>query len=296
MAADLTSLPGVRLVPRTQVPPDAVGIMPTAAVVPDPVVVLAPDLDTADRAMPALAGDPHRGRWPTDVRFAAPPHAVIGAGSALPAEVRRALPTIHSLPEVPTAVPDGVDAIVTTEFRRGDFCGVAVRVADTSVWVLARPFDDAVALDLAATLLGREWTDVWPLAVAGPVELVVFGAHLRGGPLAHQLTDLGARWAGEITTAPRYRMTVVPSSPTKPAVSRVAEGATGAALYGQRWLMSAAALGRFLVALPPPMQLGKVECADGSWRTGFGCDASAAAGVDVTAYGSWPAAVAAGAV
>ncbi|KKO60712.1 hypothetical protein, partial [Mycolicibacterium obuense] len=58
MAADLTSLPGVRLVPRTQVPPDAVGIMPTAAVVPDPVVVLAPDLYTAGLAMPALSSYP----------------------------------------------------------------------------------------------------------------------------------------------------------------------------------------------------------------------------------------------
>jgi hypothetical protein len=60
--------------------------------------------------------------------------------------------------------------------------------------------------------------------------------------------------------------------------------------------MSAAALGRFLAALPAPMQLGKVEFADGSWRTAFSCDAAAADGTDISGYGGWPAAIAAGAV
>ena len=125
---------------------------------------------------------------------------------------------------------------------------------------------------------------------------MVFGAHLRGGPLAHQLTDLGAQWAGEITTAPRYRMSVLATDPPKPAVTRVPEVADGAALMGHRWLLSPRALGLFLAALPAPMQLGKVEFDDGTWRTGFSCDASADTGPDVSRYGSWPAAIAAGAV
>jgi allophanate hydrolase len=128
------------------------------------------------------------------------------------------------------------------------------------------------------------------------VELVVFGAHMQGGPLSHQLTDLGARWAGEITTAPRYRMSVLPTQPPKPAVTRVPEGSPGAALTGHRWLLSPRALGLFLAALPAPMQLGKVEFDDGTWRTGFNCDASAATGPDISEYGSWPAAIKAGAV
>ena len=132
--------------------------------------------------------------------------------------------------------------------------------------------------------------------MASDLELVVFGAHLRGGPLAQQLTDLGARWAGEIRTAPRYRMTVLATTPPKPGITRVPGGAVGASLLGHRWLLSPEALGLFLDALPAPMQLGKVEFDDGSWRTGFGCDASAATGTDISAYGSWPAAIAAGAV
>jgi allophanate hydrolase len=45
------------------------------------------------------------------------------------------------------------------------------------------------------------------------------------------------------------------------------------------------------------MQLGKVEFDDGTWRTSFGCDgAAAAAGKDISKYGGWAAAVAAGAI
>ncbi|WP_370069745.1 allophanate hydrolase [Mycobacterium sp. MAA66] len=184
-----------------------------------------------------------------------------------------------------------------------DLCGVAVPTgtagdAQFGVTVLARAFEDAVALDIAAIASDTEAPEeVWPLAAADNVELVVFGAHLRGGALVHQLTDLGARWAGELTTAPRYRMTRLASTPPKPIVARVADAAAGAALKGQRWLLSPAALGRFLAALPAPMQLGKVEFDDGTWRTAFGGGIAAAdGGADISEYGGWEAAIAAGAV
>ena len=89
-------------------------------------------------------------------------------------------------------------------------------------------------------------------------------------------------------------MSVLPTTPAKPAVTRVPDGAPGTALLGHRWQLSPAALGRFLAGLPAPMQLGKVEFDDGTWRTAFGCDASAATGADISAYGSWPAAIASG--
>jgi allophanate hydrolase len=183
-----------------------------------------------------------------------------------------------------------------------DLCGVAVPTgtagdAQFGVTVLARAFDDAVALDVAAMVSGVDLPqEVWPAAAAETTELVVFGAHLRGGPLVHQLTDLGARWTGELTTSADYRMALLPSTPPKPAITRLADGA-GTALKAHSWLLSPAALGRFLAALPAPMQLGKVEFDDGTWRTSFGCDgAAAAAGKDISQYGGWAAAVAAGAI
>lgn len=218
------------------------------------------------------------------------------------------VPTAPMHPRIDDAAADpvGVEAAMGTYTRFCtvfDMCGVAVPAgtagdARFGVTVLARAFEDAVALDIATMLTGgRAPTEVWPLAAVQCVELVVFGAHLRGGPLAHQLTDRGARYAGEIATAPRYRMTALDTVPPKPAITRVPDGTPGSALTGHRWLLSTGALGAFLAALPAPMQLGKVEMADGTWRTGFGCDGqAAAAGTDLSRYGSWTAALAQGAV
>jgi allophanate hydrolase len=203
------------------------------------------------------------------------------------------------------ADPVGVNSrmgIYTNFCNLFDMCAVSVPAgmagdAQFGVTVLARAFDDAVALDVAAMASGVDAPQrVWPLATADVTELVVFGAHLRGGPLVHQLTDLGARWAGELVTSARYRMALLPSTPPKPGITRRPDGG-GTALKAHRWLLSPAALGRFLAALPAPMQLGKVEFDDGSWRTSFGCDGGAAdAGADISHYGGWAAAVAAGAV
>ncbi|GKU36063.1 allophanate hydrolase [Mycobacterium montefiorense] len=214
-------------------------------------------------------------------------------------------PMHPSIVEV-AADPIGVNARMgtyTNFCNLFDMCAVAVPAgtageAQFGVTVLGRAFDDAVALDIAARLTGDALSEAsWPLAVARNVELVVFGAHLRAGPLAHQLTDLGASFAGAATTAPRYRMAVLDGDLPKPAVTRTPDGTVGTALTGHRWLLSPAALGTFLAALPAPMQLGKVELADGTWCTAFGCDAAvAAAGTDISCYGGWAAAIEAGAV
>jgi allophanate hydrolase len=212
-------------------------------------------------------------------------------------------PTHPTLDDV-AADPVGVNSrmgIYTNFCNLFDMCAVSVPAgmagdAQFGVTVLARAFDDAVALDVAAMASGVDAPqEVWPLGAADVTELVVFGAHLRGGPLVHQLTDLGARWAGELVTSARYRMALLPSTPPKPAITRRPDG--GTALKAHRWLLSPAALGRFLATLPAPMQLGKVEFDDGTWRTSFGCDGGAAdAGADISHYGGWAAAVAAGAV
>jgi allophanate hydrolase len=389
------------------------GVISTDGVVPacesyDCVTILAADLGLANRAMGVMAAGARDRQWPSDVRLAAPPNAVVAVPNELPEldrewraafdaavgrltdagarivtvdiapflaaakllydgalvseryaavgefidarpdaaldpTVRRIVSAARDIPAhrlvqdrreverlraVAMAALDGVDAMVVptapmhpridevaadpvgVNSRMGtytnfcnlfDLCAVAVPAgtagqAQFGVTVLARAFEDAVALDIAALVSEDEApVDVWPLVVADSVELVVFGAHLRGGALVHQLTDLGARWAGELTTAPQYRMSVLPTTPAKPAVTRVPDGAEGAALLGHRWLLSPAALGKFLSALPAPMQLGKVEFDDGTWRTAFGCDGAAATGPDISGYGSWPAAIAAGA-
>jgi allophanate hydrolase len=175
-----------------------------------------------------------------------------------------------------------------------DLAAVAVPggTADGSpfgVTVVGRAFDDQVVIDIGARLTGEQAEE--PLPPTG-TDLVVFGAHLRGQPLNGQLTALGARFAGVVSTAAEYRMVALPTEPAKPGILRAASG--GAALAGERWTLSPAALGRFLAALPAPMSLGLITLADGGSALGFQCDPiAAAAGADITRYGSWTAYLAA---
>lgn len=222
------------------------------------------------------------------------------------------VPTAPSHPTIAQVLADPVGAnsamgVYTNFCNLFDMCAVSVPAgvvreaagpagpqgaAQFGVTVLGRAFEDAVVLDIAARLTGERIGEPWAPAGA---QLVVFGAHLRGMPLEHQLTGLGARWAGPARTAACYRLKSLDTTPPKPGLVRVAHG--GASVLGERWLLTPAALGRFLSDLPSPMLLGPVQLADGSWATGFGCEPVAAeAAEDITGFGGWRAAVEAGVV
>ncbi|MFD8498678.1 allophanate hydrolase [Amycolatopsis sp. NPDC059657] len=205
------------------------------------------------------------------------------------------LPTV---PEHPTLAqvekdPVGVNkrlGTYTNFVNLLDMAGVAVPAGTADggsfgLTVLTRAFDDQIALDLAALFTGELAETPYP---DKGIDLVVFGAHLRGQPLNSQLVDLGARFAEEVLTAEEYRMVALPTTPPKPGLLHV--GAGGAALEGERWLLSPAALGKFLAGLPAPMLLGRILLDDGTEAVGFFCDPSAAEGAkDITAFGGWRA-------
>jgi len=166
-----------------------------------------------------------------------------------------------------------------------DLCGVAVpagtvdeadgTAAEFGITFLGKRRADAVVLDLARRFVDPELTGpTWVESAATHTELAVFGAHMRGGPLEHELAGRGARWTREVTTAPSYRLVALDTVPPKPGLIRDPE--RGRAIVGQTWTLSPAALGEFLAALPEPMMLGKVELSDGQWVVGFGCAADAA--------------------
>lgn len=173
-----------------------------------------------------------------------------------------------------------------------DLCGLAVPagVVDEAdgtrsqfgITLLAGAHEDAVLIDLARRLRvsptnSRDSASLtmptWPERVVPSVELAVFGAHMAGGPLTHELSGRGARWSREVRTAPSYRLVALDTTPPKPGLIR--DVGAGCVIEGESWVLSPAALGEFLAALPQPMMLGKVELADGDWVVGFGCDAQA---------------------
>lgn len=207
------------------------------------------------------------------------------------------LPTTTGHPslEQVRADPIGVNSrmgVYTNFVNLLDMAAVAVPagVVDGSpfgVSVICRAFDDQVALDIAALLVGQPKADpIAPIASVG-IGLAVFGAHLRGQPLNPQLVALGARYSDTVSTAPEYRMVALAGEPVKPGILRVGPG--GGVLAGERWELAPAALGRFLAALPEPTGLGPIRLADGDTVIGFCCDpATAASAPDITRYGGWP--------
>lgn len=189
-----------------------------------------------------------------------------------------------------------------------DLCAVAVPSGAAGedqfgVSVVARPGADAVALDIARLVIEQSvsvaapGTALAPAAASAPwptsagltaVKLLVVGAHLRGQPLAWQLTDRGARWIGPARTAPLYRLAALDTTPPKPGLVRVGHE-DGTAIGGELWLIGTAMLGDFLAALPAPMSLGAVTLVDGTQVVGFGCALQAwRDGEDISRHGDWP--------
>ncbi|RJO77953.1 hypothetical protein D5S18_06670 [Nocardia panacis] len=155
--------------------------------------------------------------------------------------------------------------------------------APFGVMVVAPAFADQVAVDIAARLVGVDA----PVFVCGGLDLAVFGAHLRGQPLHWQLAELGARFAGAITTTDAYRLVALATEPPKPGLVHHGSG-LGAEIRGELFRVSAAGLGRFLAALPAPMALTRVELSDGRQVVGFTCThAATQAAKDITKFGCW---------
>jgi allophanate hydrolase len=148
--------------------------------------------------------------------------------------------------------------------------------------------DDALAA-AAARFLGEAAVPPPTLPAPAEVPFVVVGAHLAGQPLNGQLTERGGRLVGATTTAPAYRLYALAEAvPPKPALVR--DEQHGAAISVEVWAMPVDQLGSFLTLVPPPLCLGTLELADGSWCKGFLAEPRATEGAtEITHHGGWVA-------
>jgi allophanate hydrolase len=128
---------------------------------------------------------------------------------------------------------------------------------------------------------------------AGFIPIAVVGAHLSGMALNHELTSVGGVFLRAASTQADYRLYALPGGPPhRPGLVRVNEG--GAAIAIEVWALPAAAFGRFVAAIAPPLGIGTLALADGATVKGFLCEQVAAAGArDITSFGGWRAYVAA---
>lgn len=134
----------------------------------------------------------------------------------------------------------------------------------------------------------------YPILSEPVMALAVVGAHLSGMPLHGQLVERQARLLVATHTAPRYRLHALPGTiPPKPGLARVPDDAPpeeGHAIALEVYAVPLSRIGSFLALIPPPLGLGSVELADGSWVKGFICEPCGLAGAqDISHFGGWRA-------
>jgi allophanate hydrolase len=185
-------------------------------------------------------------------------------GLALPAAIRP--------DEIPFGItllaPAGQDAMLASIGR--------VFHADTNLTIGARDLPQPPLAALASNVTGDE------------IAIAVVGAHLSGMALNAELKALGARLLEATTTAPDYKLYAMQTTPPKPGMLRVGRGGSSIAI--EVWALSAAAFGKFVAEIPPPLSIGTVRLADGRGVKGFIVEPEGVDGArDITSFGGWRA-------
>lgn len=159
---------------------------------------------------------------------------------------------------------------------------------------IGRALHAASGLKLGASDLELSTANSQPPASSSTqIEVAVFGAHMSGLPLNHQLTSLGATFQRTIKTAPNYRLYLLQGGPpARPGLVRCEDG-KGGVIEAEVWAIPTENFGRFITQIPAPLGIGTVELSSGGWIKGFIAEGTAAKGArDITATGGWRAFIA----
>jgi allophanate hydrolase len=186
-------------------------------------------------------------------------------GLALPASIRD-----DDIPfGITLLAPGGKDALLASIGR--------VFHADTGVKIGAKAVTQPALAALPKEVNGDE------------IAIAVVGAHLSGMTLNGELQALDARLLEEAVTASDYRLYALDTTPPKPGMLRVEQGA-GSAIKLELWALSAAAFGKFVAAIPPPLSIGTIRLSDGRGVKGFIVEPAAVNGArDISSFGGWRA-------
>lgn len=175
-----------------------------------------------------------------------------------------------------------------------DFSAVAVPAGVDSfvgITLLGEAFHDYALIDFAErvdVVVDYSATDPEPVPDNIGTDLFVVGEHMRGLSLNRQLTDLGARFVGEVVTAPSYSLVRLDTNPAKPTIVRRASGKGGRSIQGELWRMPVQSMTHLLESLPHPMTLGPVDLLNGNTVVGFSADAMVfEESEDISSYSGW---------
>jgi allophanate hydrolase len=161
---------------------------------------------------------------------------------------------------------------------------------DAQLASIGRVFHADTNLPMGATGLPQPALAPLPARLSGDeIAIAVVGAHLSGMALNGELKALGGRLLEQATTAPDYKLYALDTTPPKPGMLRVETG-TGTSIELEVWSLPAAAFGKFVAAIPPPLSIGTVRLADGRGVKGFIVEPAAVNGArDISAFSGWRA-------
>jgi allophanate hydrolase len=162
---------------------------------------------------------------------------------------------------------------------------------DAQLASLGRVFHAGTGLAMGSRNLRQPPLAPLPTGVSGDeIAIAVVGAHLSGMALNGELKALGGRLLAATATAPDYKLYALKgTTPPKPGMLRVKAGA-GSSIQLEIWALSAAAFGKFVASIPPPLSIGTIRLADGSGVKGFLVEPAAIEGArDISAFGGWRA-------
>jgi allophanate hydrolase len=159
---------------------------------------------------------------------------------------------------------------------------------DTQLASIGRVFHADTGLTMGARNLPQPPLATLPAGASGDeIAIAVVGAHLSGMVLNGELKALGGRLLEAALTTPDYRLYALATTPPKPGMLRVAAGA-GSSIAVEVWTLSAAAFGKFVAAIPPPLSIGTVRLDDGRGVKGFIVEPADIDGArDISAFGGW---------
>ncbi len=177
-----------------------------------------------------------------------------------------------------------------------------VNLLDLAAIAVPAGFRRNNGLPFGVSLIGPAFSDEALLALAerfrslpasamgtpGCIAVAVVGAHLSGQPLNHQLTVRRARLMKTTRTSANYRFyALAGTKPLKPGLFRDLQF-EGPGMEVEVWAVPENQFGSFVAAIPPPLGIGSVELADGSWVKGFICEPCALeTATEITDFGGW---------
>ncbi len=192
-----------------------------------------------------------------------------------------------------------------------DLCGIALPAAirgdgipfgitllapagnDAQLASIGRVFHADTKLTMGANGVPQPPLASLPAGLRGDeIAIAVVGAHLSGMVLNGELKALGGRLLEQARTAPDYKLYALDTTPPKPGMLRVEAGA-GSSIELEVWALGAAAFGKFVAAIPPPLSIGTVRLSDGRGVKGFIVEPADIGGArDISAFNGWRAFVA----